>query len=159
MSRLLMTCALLLVTHLTLAAPPTPGAPLPGFVLNDQHDKPRAVDAEVRVLLFSRDMGANKLAKAAFLDRPGDFLPTHHAVYAIDLSGMPGFVTNTFAVPKMRGYAYPIALDREGKLTADLPNRKGEVTVIVLDHLQVKSVAYATTAAALVAAVDQAAAR
>lgn len=152
----LLFASLLVVTTVAGAAPVTSGHTIAPFAITDQRDRGVMVDKDVRLILFSRDMTANKLAKSAFLDRPADFMPARHAVYLIDVSGMPSFVTNTFAIPKMRKYGYPILLDRDGKLTADLPNHKGEVTVMVVDRLKVLSIDYAKTSAALVTAVDEA---
>ena len=130
------------------------GDELTAFDINDQHGKPGVVDEDVRVLMFSRDMTANKLAKKAFMDRPGDYLPEHHAVYLIDVSGMPGFVTRHFAIPKMQNYPYRIFLDQDASLTTALPSEKKRVTVVHLDKLKVLSVAYADSPEQLTRAVE-----
>lgn len=132
------------------------GAMLGGFALTDQHDQPGRVDDTTKLLLFSRDMKANKLAKAALSPHPARYLSGAKAAYVIDVSGMPGFVTRHFAIPKMRQYAYPILIDRDATTTAGLPSQKGQVTLIHLDHLHVTGIEYATTADALNRAVDAA---
>jgi len=158
MKRLLPSLALLVaLTALafdTLAAPVATGSTLKPFTIDDQHGKPGQVDENTRVLMFSRDMTANKLAKAAFGSKPAQYLPDAHAMYLIDVSGMPSFVTNTFAIPKMQKYVYRIFLDREATKTTDLPSQKKLVTVVHLDHLKVTSIDYASSADALVRAVE-----
>jgi len=136
-----------------------PGDEIAAFAINDQHGKPVELDEDVRLLMFSRDMGANKLVKKAFLERPGDYLPQHHAVYLIDVSGMPTFVTKTFAIPKMQKYPYRIFLDRDASLTANLPSQKKRVTLVRLDRLRVTGVDYADTPEQLTRAVEAAAAQ
>lgn len=159
MKRLFALCLSLCLGLPALAAGPvSTGDRLSGFSLADQHGAAGRIDEATTLLLFSRDMKANKLAKQAFLPRPGSYLPTAHAAYAIDVSGMPRFVTNTFAIPKMQKYGYPILLDREGNVTASLPSQKGMVTLIHLDALKVTGVEYASSADALTRAVDAAAA-
>jgi len=135
----------------------TPGAALAPFDIADQHGQSGRVDSDVRVLMFSRDMTANKLAKKAFMDKPAEFLPQAHAMYLIDVSGMPGFVTRYFAIPKMQKYDYRIFLDREGTLTDALPTHEDEVTIMTVDGLKVTSIEYARDAAALIRAVEAAA--
>ncbi|MGE0483910.1 MAG: hypothetical protein AB7Q81_07210 [Gammaproteobacteria bacterium] len=138
-----------------VATPVTVGAALAPMDISDQHGQAGKVDESVRVLMFSRDMTANKLAKKAFLDKPAGYLDQHHAMYLIDVSGMPGFVTRNFAIPKMQKYGYRIFLDREGNLTTALPSREDLVMVMKLDHLAVESVDFVSDAAALVRAVEE----
>lgn len=140
-----------------LAAALQPGDRLTGFTIADQHGKPGQIDESTKLLMFSRDMKANKLAKSAFMSKPADYLPTAHAAYVIDVSGMPKFVTNTFAIPKMQKYGYRIYLDRDATLTTGLPTQKATVTLIHLDRLQVTAIEYASTPDALVHGVDAAA--
>ncbi|MEQ9059827.1 MAG: hypothetical protein RLW61_10430 [Gammaproteobacteria bacterium] len=143
----------LLMASLAHADTLVAGAVIEPFTIADQHGRSAAVDDDVRVIMFSRDMTANKLAKKAFLDKPQSFLDDAHAMYLIDVSGMPGFVTRMFAIPKMQKYGYRIFLDREGSLTAALPAREDEVTILTMNGLEVTSVEYVKDAAALVQAV------
>ncbi len=158
MNRLLLSIVLLLplaaVSFVATAAPLATGATLQPFIIDDQHGKPGQVDEHTRVLMFSRDMTANKLAKAAFGAKPAPYLDTAHAMYLIDVSGMPKFVTNTFAIPKMQKYVYRIFLDRDATKTTALPSQKKLVTVVHLDHLKVTSIEYAGSADALARAVQ-----
>jgi len=157
MHRFLLSLALLLpltvVAYAATDTPLAPGATLQAFNIDDQHGKPGRVDEHTRVLMFSRDMTANKLAKAAFGSKPAQYLPEAHAMYLIDVSGMPKFVTNTFAIPKMQKYVYRIFLDRDATKTTALPSQKKLVTVVHLDHLKVTSIEYAASADALTRAV------
>lgn len=139
------------------AGPLAPGATLAPITIADQHGNEARVDENTRLLMFSRDMGANKLAKTAFGQRPAKYLPDAHAMYLIDVSGMPKFVTNNFAIPKMQKYGYRIFLDRDASRTEALPSRKKEVTLVHLDRLKVTGIEYATSAEALNRAVDAAA--
>jgi hypothetical protein len=155
MDKLASLCVfLLLCLPARAAAPVQVGDRLAAFTLSDQHGQPGQVDETTKLLLFSRDMKANKLAKAAFLSQPARYLPDAHAIYVIDLSGMPRFVTNNFAIPKMQKYGYRILLDRDASATPGLPTQKGQVTLIRLERLAVTGIEYATTADALNRAVD-----
>lgn len=154
MCRTLLLAITVLLSSATLADPLAVGSRLAPQTFTDQHGRTAALDESVRVLMFSRDMKANKLAKEAFLPKPPDYLSAAGAMYVIDVSGMPRFVTNNFAIPKMQKYSYRIFLDRDGKATPDLPAQKAQVTVVHLDHLEVKRIDYAVTAGALNAAVE-----
>lgn len=155
MKRLTAVLALCLMSCATLAAAPVkPGDAITPITIADQHGKPGQIDASTKLVMFSRDMTANKLAKAAFLSKPAQYLPDAKAVYMIDVSGMPTFVTNTFAIPKMQKYGYRIFLDRDASLTSALPAQKKVVTLIHLDQLKVTGIEYASTPEALTRAVE-----
>ena len=112
--------------------------------LNDQHGKPHGIDSDVQVLLFSRDMDGGAVIRGV-LDEDPEFLARNRAVYVSDVSGMPRFVLNAIAKPKMRGRPYPVLLDETGEVTAGLPNEKGKPTVIWLEAGTVRRIAEPAT--------------
>ena len=65
-------------------------------------------------------------------------------MYVADISGMPGLVARMFAVPSMRKRPYPMLLDRDGEITARLPDVEGSATLIFCDDLQVTRVLHLT---------------
>ena len=154
MPRVVLLLCSLILTPLVLAASLTEGQMISPLQLSDQHGRPGKIDSATRLVLFSRDMKANKLAKAAFMDRASDYLGSAGTVYLIDVSPMPRFVTRTFAIPKMQKYGYRIYLDREGEDSAAFPSQKGRITAIHLEGLKVTRVEYVDSAAALTALVD-----
>ena len=154
MLRLFPVLCLLIFAPIGLAATLAEGQMISPLQLSDQHGRPGKIDSATRLVLFSRDMKANKLAKAAFMDRASDYLGTAGTVYLIDVSPMPRFVTRTFAIPKMQKYGYRIYLDREGEDSAAYPSQKGRITAIHLEGLKVTRVEYVDSAAALNALVE-----
>lgn len=150
--------SLMLLTALIASAGPgiASGDRLPPFVIKDQYDREARMNSNLRLMLFSRDMNANKLVKEALMDKPVGMFTSGRAIYVIDVSGMPGFITDHFAVPKMKKYGYSVYLDRDGALTTNLPSRKRQVTIIYLDNLTVNSIKYADNSAALSTAIAEA---
>ena len=121
-------------------APYEVGSRLPRIELADQHGETRAVDEGVRFLLFSRDMEGGDVLREAVDDQDAASLARVRAVYLADIHRMPGLVARLIAVPRMRGRAYPMLLDRTGEATARLPDREGHATVIELDALALRAV-------------------
>jgi hypothetical protein len=70
----------------------------------------------------------------------GKLLTDAGAVYVADISRMPAMIAKMFAVPAMRRRGYPVLLDRDGSLTRDWPRVAGQLTMIGLDRLTVRSV-------------------
>jgi hypothetical protein len=131
-----------------------PPAALEPFALEDQHGVSQRVDAMTRAVLFSADMDAGDLVKAALQEGGAERLARAGAVYVSDVSRMPGIVRRTMAEPAMRKRPYPILLDREGDVTKGLPRAPGQVTLLVLDGLRVVRTETLATADALMKALD-----
>lgn len=144
------TTALLLLAALAALAP---GSTLPPLTLTDQHDVATTIGAQTRVIVFTRDMDAGDLVKAALATQPA-LLDTAQAAYVSDISGMPSLIARMFAVPAMRKRPYRILLDRDGKATAELPSVEGKVTVIALDRGRITAITFVDSSAALTAALS-----
>jgi hypothetical protein len=138
-----LTAAILLAAPGTVRADPlAPGATFPALTLADQHGEPATIDGETRLVLFTRDMDASKITKAALAENGEELLARGHAVYVSDVTGMPSMITSMFAIPAMKRRAYRMLLDREGTATADVPSEDGKVTVLRLDNRVITSVKY-----------------
>lgn len=116
------------------------GDPIPAFKLNDQYDKPYPVPADTRLIVFTADKSAGDMINGLLKQRPADFMTQRKMVYIADISAMPGFITNMVALPKMRDYAYRIAIGAESEQTAMLPRAVDNVTVIKTDTGKVVSI-------------------
>ena len=112
------------------------------FTLEDQFGASQRVDKNTALVLFSRDMEGGELLSLALKDKPPDYLPERRAVYVADISEMPSFVARLFALPKMRKRAYPMLLDREGKVTKKFPDQKDHGTLIELNELKITNVEF-----------------
>ncbi len=137
------TCAVVLL--LALASPARadgfkPGELIQPFQLYDQHDILHGVDADTRVILFSRDMKGGDVLKAALVDMPRAYLQELKAVYITDISRMPGLIAKLFALPSMRRRPYPMLIDHDGNSTRAIPDIDGQATLVFLDALQVERI-------------------
>jgi hypothetical protein len=129
------------------------GETMEAFSLEDQHGEQRTLDANVELILFSRDMDGGDFIKQALKDVPGGFLAERHAIYVADISGMPKLVAKLFALRKMRKRPYAMWLDREGDVTQRLPDEEGRATLISLEGLRVVNVVHLDSAEAVARAV------
>ena len=122
--------------------------------IKDQHDKPYVIDEQVRLIMFGRDMKANKVVKTALAASAQAYLPDRGAVYVLDVSAMPAFVAKHFAIPKMRKYPYRILLDGDSSLSRDFPSQPEKITLLYLDRLKVQSIEYADEPEVIRSALD-----
>jgi NADPH-dependent ferric siderophore reductase len=132
------------------------GGVLPRIELPDQHGEARTLDDSVRAVVFSRDMKAGDVVKAAVEKAGPDLFDRNNAVYVVDVKGMPAIIRTLFAMPAMRRRPYKLLVDDEGVKTADFPGGATYPTVLVLDKLRVTSVTFPKTAEELIAALEPA---
>lgn len=111
----------------------------------DQFGEQVSVTAQTQWVVFAFDKVGGEWVKKAFEQANVTDLAAKNALYVSDISAMPGFVTRMFALPKMRDYAFKVALDYEGGQTADWPRAEGTVTLMRLDNLTVVEVKQANS--------------
>ncbi|WP_461480546.1 hypothetical protein [Porticoccus sp.] len=79
-----------------------------------------------------------------------DCLQRGRVIYLANISGMPRMISKLIAVPRLRDLGYPVWLDYSGQVTAGLPTRKDQVTLLTLDSQQLPGgVEYVASAEAL----------
>lgn len=142
----------LLAAGLAAAAAADPlgvGAALPELRLPDQHGQERSVPADVRVVLFSRDMKGGGAIRELLAKDGAAFLAQHAAVYVADVSRMPGVIRAAIAKPRMRRRSYPVLLDEAGAATAPLPSASGKATAIFVEQGRITRVEHVDTVEAL----------
>lgn len=131
------------------------GAALPRLVLTDQHGEQGRVDAATRILLFASDRASGKIAHAALEPIGANGLAAAGALFVADISPMPGFISSTLAVPKMRKYSYQVLLGQEPADTAALPRRPDQVTLLRATDGTITGVEFIGSAEALSRALAQ----
>ena len=98
-------------------------------------------------------MDGGALVKEALAEDGRARLEAAAAVYVSDISRMPGFVRSAFALPSLRRRDYPVLLDETGEATRALPSMEGKATLLRLDGGRVAGVAFASSAAEVLAAL------
>lgn len=149
-----LVCALFMLATLAHADPYGVESVLPGIELPDQHGEARTIDDSVRAIVFSRDMKAGNVVKAAVEKAGPDLFDRNAAVYVVDVQGMPSLIRALFAMPAMRRRPYRLLVDEDGVKTADFPGGATTPTVLVLDKLRVTAVRFPTSADELIAAIQ-----
>jgi len=118
------------------------------FTLPDQFDKPHALPADTKKLIFvfTKPTGHIFRSWMAFHEK-ADYLTSRKIVPVADVSGMPTVILNTFAMPDFRKSAYPILLIYDKTMAAKL--KKGQqvdkVIVMTLNHGKVSKIEHAAS--------------
>ncbi len=106
---------------------------LPPITLNDQHDKPHTLSADTRVLLYTTGMKGGGVIRDILDKGEADYLPSRHAMFISNISGMPKIIAATIGLPRMRSHDYSIVLDKTGDSTSRLPAEDNSATIIYLN--------------------------
>lgn len=114
--------------------------------LNDQFDVKTTINESTQWVLFSVEKDASDLVNKSLEDLKLTSLKDMNGVYVADISRMPSLVTSMFALPKMKKYPFPVALDRDGEPTAKWPREKGKVTLMKLKNLEIVSTQFSSRA-------------
>jgi hypothetical protein len=134
---------LLFIVQSTLIGKPIEiGNDWPSIPLIDQNDKVRDITPETNLVIFVAEMDASKIVHEVLQSETEDSLSKKKVIFVSDINKMPSLITRFIALPKMRGYSYPIALVREAGITQDLPREKGRVTLFFLQKMKVKKIEY-----------------
>ncbi len=134
--------AVLLITLISTAAMAAPfgvGSSigvLKGYKYEDQHEKPQTIHPDTRTLILTFEKGTGAFVNEYISKQDKAYLSRHKIQYIADISGMPGFATTMFALPKMRKYQHTILLNYEDDFPDKIPHQEEKVTVVQLDEKQ-----------------------
>ena len=141
---------------LALVAPLAVGDALPQLQFENQHGKMEAFPGpDTRVVLFAIEKAPSDEVNTYLTNLGVEAKRKDGIVFLADISGMPGFVTQTFALPKMRKRPYSILLANKAEQAAFMPHEKDAVTVLRVNQGKITHIAYARDAAAIQTALGQ----
>ncbi|WP_079420681.1 hypothetical protein [Thiomonas intermedia] len=136
------------------ATPLGAGDTLPQTSFEDQHGKTETFPgADTRVVLFAVEKAPSDVVNDYLTTLGAEAMRQRGIVFLANISGMPGFVTQTFALPKMRKRPYAILLATKAEQCAFMPHEKNAVTVVQLRQGKITQIQFARDAAALKSAI------
>ncbi len=111
----------------------------------DQNEKKVNVTQETSSIFFVSDMDASKIVHEVLQSETEESLQKKKLIFISDIHRMPSLITRFIALPKMRGYSYPMALVREKDISNDIPREKGKVSVIALQKFKIVKIDFIST--------------
>lgn len=131
----------MLAFTLALSKPLQIGDTILSFSLPDQFDAVHQVnskDYKTIVIAFEKDMAV--MVNDYLKEQPSTFLSSNKALFISDIHTMPSFVTNLFALPKMKKYSYSLLLLYEEK---DIfPKQENALTVLKTQDNKIVKIEY-----------------
>jgi len=115
------------------------GKSFPTLTLVDQFDTKTNIQKKgSTTLLLSFEKAVSSSIKKYIDTKEKDFLIKNNIMYISDISSMPSFITSMFAIPKMKKFAFKIALIHDEKEALFLDRKEGKVTVVTVKDNIVK---------------------
>ena len=149
----IVACALLAVS--LMAAPYKIGQSVSPLVLSDQHGKKLTMKVMPKTLImaFEKDTGAT--VNEFLLASGKEYLKKNNAGFVADISQMPNFITETFALPKMRKYPHTVLLIRDEEQGLRFPIQEDKITVMKFRGNFLTRVEFVETAEQLKEAIEK----
>ena len=145
--RHLIRCCLLVLSSLALSCaygePVSVGQTLPELAIHDQHEQSWQMTNATRLLILATNRSASGVVQNLLNTQDKHFLSSRHALYAADLSRMPGLITRSFALPALRELAYPVGIVMNGQLLKDWPRHDKAVTLLWLNKGTLERIEFA----------------
>ena len=120
------------------------GDSYPVFAVTDQFGDTGRVAYRDELVILTFEKGVSADLNTYLKAKKSDYLPTNKVKYIADISGMPTFVTNMFALPKMKKYKYNIYLIHEEEEGEPFVRKDDMVTVFKLKNYKIESIDYMT---------------
>ncbi len=117
------------------------GDNLPSITLNDQYKKSHTLTKKDKLLIMTFEK-STALAVTKYLNhQPASFLVKHKAKYITDVSSVPAFLFNTFALDKMQKFPFTVMLiqDNFGK---KFHQKEEQITIYKLNNHKIKEILF-----------------
>lgn len=123
--------------------------------LKDQFAKKHTMKVMPHTLIMAFEKGTGATVNEYLAAQDKGYLNAHNAAFVADISGMPSFITNTFAIPKMQKYPHTVLLIDDEEFGLKFPGQEEKITVMKFKGNFLQSIDYVSTADELKRAVEQ----
>lgn len=137
------------------AAPYKTGQTVSPIEVNDQFGKHHVLKMMPRTLIMAFDKGTGTTVNEYLAAQDKGYLDKHGAAFIADISQMPRFVTEMFALPKMRKYPHTVLLIEDEEQGLKYPYQEDKITMMTFEGNVLKSIDFVTTAAELKKAIEK----
>ena len=123
--------------------------------LSDQFGKKHAMKSMPKTLIMAFEKGTGATVNDYLAAQGKGYLAQHKAAFVADISLMPNFITESFALPKMRKYPHTVLLIRDEEQGLRFPGEEGKITVMKFRGNFLTKIDFIETAAELKKAIEQ----
>lgn len=131
------------------------GESIQPLTLKDQFGKIHPLKEMPHTLIMVYEKGTAATVNEYLAAQDKGYLSGHNASFIADISGMPTFISNAFAIPKMQKYPHTVLLIDEEELGLKFPGQEEKITVMKIKGNVIQSIDYISTADDLKKVIEQ----
>lgn len=146
---------LLIIAVSVWAAPYKVGQSVMPLDLNDQFGKRITLKVMPKTLIMAFEKGTGATVNEYLTVQEKGYLAKNKAAFVADISQMPKFITESFALPKMRKYTHTVLLIQDEEQGLNFPAQEEKITVMKFRGNFLTKIEYISTAAELKKAIEQ----
>lgn len=146
---------LLMIAVSVWAAPYKVGQSVMPLDLNDQFGKRITLKVMPKTLIMAFEKGTGATVNEYLTVQEKGYLVKNKAAFVADISQMPKFITESFALPKMRKYTHTVLLIQDEEQGLNFPAQEEKITVMKFRGNFLTKIEYISTAAELKKAIEQ----
>lgn len=143
------TIMVLVIAIAALGTPYRVGESIIPLSLDDQFGKKHPMKTMPKTLILAFEKSAGMMANEYLASQEKGYLARHNAALVADISQMPKFVAESFALPKIRKYSHPVLLIRDEELGLKFPAEEDKLTIFRFEGNTLVSIRYIATAVEL----------
>lgn len=147
--------AVLLMALSLWGAPYKVGHSVMPLDLNDQFGKRYTLKVMPKTLVMAFEKGTGATVNEYLSTQEKGYLAKNKAAFVADISQMPKFITETFALPKMRKYNHTVLLIQDEEQGNNFPYQEDKITVMKFRGNFLTKVDFISTADELKKAIEQ----
>lgn len=145
----------LLVAFSVWAAPYKVGQSVMPLDLSDQFGKRFTLKVMPKTLVMAFEKGTGATVNEYLTLQEKEYLAKNKAAFVADISQMPKFITESFALPKMRKYTHRVLLIQDEEQGLNFPYQEGKITVMKFRGNFLTKVEFIESADQLKKAIEQ----
>ena len=145
----------LFLTLTMWASPYKVGQSVMPLDLSDQYGKRVTLKVMPKTLIMAFEKGSGATVNEYLTLQEKGYLTKHKAAFVADISQMPKFITESFALPKMRKYTHRVLLIQDEAQGVDFPYQEGKITVMKFRGNFLTKVDFIDSEAELKKAIEQ----
>lgn len=112
------------------AAPYKVGQSIMPLDLTDQFGKRSTLKVMPKTLIMAFEKGTGATVNEYLTAQEKGYLAKNKAAFVADISQMPKFITESFALPKMRKYTHRVLLIQDEEQGLNFPYQEGKITIM-----------------------------
>lgn len=137
------------------AAPYKVGQSVMPLDLSDQFGKRVTLKVMPKTLIMAFEKGTGATVNEYLTAQGKQYLAKHKAAFVADISQMPKFITESFALPKMRKYTHRVLLIQDEEQGLNFPYQEGKITIMKFRGNFLTKVEFIESEAELKKAIEQ----